>query len=177
VGGGLTEFLPHRDGRVVAGCFNPAVNPEAPYVVVVGPGSNARRWADAFVEQAEPVPVFLKDDVQRWRYVGAYRVGRRVVDPGKIAAHAASGAIEDPYCLLHLERVPEAEADSGARRAAGWAAVAVIAGVAGAGTALMIERSSRAAAFGAGFGAAVGLGVRTLWRGRVLPRRQARRSG
>ena len=101
LGGGLTEFLPHRDGKVVAGCFNPALNPGAPDVVAVGPSPNAQRWAEAFAAQEEPVPVFLKDDVQRWRYVGDYRVERQVLDAEEISAHTREG-VEPPACLLYL---------------------------------------------------------------------------
>jgi hypothetical protein len=175
LGGGLTEFLPHREGSVVAGCFNPAVNPEAPEVVVVGSRSNAQRWAQVFAEQDHPVPVFLKDEVNRWRFVGVYRVRRRVDDPGEMAAHAAAGAVDSPGCLLELERVPDAEPTPRVRSAAAWAVVAAVAGVAGAGAGLLVERSVRGGAFGAGFGAALGLGIRAAWRGQVLPRRQALR--
>jgi hypothetical protein len=172
LGGGLTEFLPHRDGKVVAGCFNPALNPRAPDVVAVGPSPNAQRWAEAFTAQGEPVPVFLKDDVQRWRYAGEYRVERQVLDPDEISAHTREG-VEPPACLLYL--VP---AGRRARRVGSlgvWIAVAALGSAAGAGLGLIVERSSRAAAFGAGFGAAAGLVFRSAWRGRVIPPRRMRR--
>jgi hypothetical protein len=169
LGGGLTEFLPHRDGKVVAGCFNPGLNPGAPEVVAVGPSPNAQRWAEAFTAQGEAVPVFLKDDVQRWRYVGDYRVERQVLDPDEIAEHTREG-VEPPACLLYLAPAGRLERRVGILGA--WVAVAALGSVGGAGVGLLVERSPRAAAFGAGFGAAAGLVFRRVWRGQVLPPRR-----
>ena len=38
LGGAKQPYLPHKNGHVVAGCFGPEKNPEAPRVVLVGSG-------------------------------------------------------------------------------------------------------------------------------------------
>lgn len=173
VGGGLTEALPHRDGRVVAACLDPRINPGAPELVAVGNSPNAQRWAGVFAEQREPVPIFLKDGVQRWRYVGDFRVVGQTADPEELRAHVVKGA-EPPAALLQLEPASRVARRVGSLGA--WLAVALVGGAAGAGAGLLVERTSRGAAFGAGFGVASGLAFRKLWRGKLLPPREAARS-
>lgn len=60
VGGGLQDDLPHQDGRVVAACLSPELNPEAPSVVLPGLGPEIQRWAEVFAKQRGAVPTFLK---------------------------------------------------------------------------------------------------------------------
>jgi hypothetical protein len=68
------RYLPHRGGFVVCGCFNPALNPTAPQIVLPGEGPEIERWAEVFADQSQFVPIFLKRDANRWEYVGDYRV-------------------------------------------------------------------------------------------------------
>jgi hypothetical protein len=72
--GGLEPYLPTSSGRVVAGCFRRSNNPQAPDVVLVGSGPRIRSSAAMLAAQKTPIPVFMKDDINRWEYVGRFRV-------------------------------------------------------------------------------------------------------
>ncbi len=60
LGGGIQGYLPHKNGRVVAGCFGLKDNLEAPDVVLVGSGPMTVRWAKVLCEQEYSIPIFLK---------------------------------------------------------------------------------------------------------------------
>ncbi|PLS85521.1 MAG: hypothetical protein CYG60_12120 [Actinobacteria bacterium] len=86
-GGGIQGYLPHKDGRVVAGCFGLKNNPEAPEVVLVGSGPQTMRWAEVLCGQEGPIPVFLKRRINEWEYVGEYEVDDWTEDPGRLAQY------------------------------------------------------------------------------------------
>src|SRR5207247_2745571 len=60
LGGDLSSSLPHRDGRVVCGCFRPDLNPDAPDVILSGRGPKIERWARVFATQRQCIPCFAK---------------------------------------------------------------------------------------------------------------------
>ena len=72
-GGNTRTFLPQSGGRVVAGCFDPKMNPRVPSEVLVGTGRLARLAAERLIEQVEAVPVFIKRASARWEYSGKFR--------------------------------------------------------------------------------------------------------
>jgi len=113
VGGGTGDALPHRDGTVVAGCFRPDLNPDAPDMVLPGSGPQARHWAEQFSRQTEPVPVFLKIGTDRWCYVGRYRVAARSLDPAVIDGHARAAGRGDVSQVLFLEAADPRSARGG----------------------------------------------------------------
>jgi hypothetical protein len=118
VGGNARAFLPRvAGGDVVAGCFDPAKNPRAPAEVLVHSAPNAVLAAVRFVEQGRErrgaVPVFLRREPNVWEYVGRYRAGRYVTDPGEVASriYEINPRIYEKYareygeikCILFLE--------------------------------------------------------------------------
>lgn len=104
LGGGVQDYLPHHDGRVVGVCVLPELNPDAPAVILAGTGPDIIRWGDVFAAQREFVPVFLKRATNAWQYVGRYRVAERSVDPEQIARWAAvSDRTGDISMVLYLE--------------------------------------------------------------------------
>ena len=108
VGGGKQAFLPIHDGRVVAGCFLTKHNPGAPEIVLPGFGAERERSAALLAEQGTAVPVFMKSETNRWRYVGNYRVTRRSTEAADIARNTPPNRIGDVSQVLFLERVREA---------------------------------------------------------------------
>lgn len=104
LGGGIQDYLPHRDGRVVCGCFNPDLNPDAPDVVLPGTGPEIERWARVFAGQPGYVPVFLKHRTNEWEYVGDFRVSRLSEDPRAIARYCERSRRDDITMLLFLEQ-------------------------------------------------------------------------
>lgn len=104
LGGGVQDYLPHRDGRVVCACVVPELNPDAPEVILAGTGPDIVRWGDVFASQHEFVPVFLKRATNAWQYVGDFRVAERSVDPEQIARWAAvSNRVGEISMVLYLE--------------------------------------------------------------------------
>jgi hypothetical protein len=101
-------YLPTVGGRVVAGAFNPALNRDAPDVVLPGVGPVIEESARAFAAQGVAVPVFLKRATNHWEYRGDYRVRALSTDPAAIRSHAArSGRTpRDVTMVLFLEPPP-----------------------------------------------------------------------
>ena len=94
------------DGTIVTACLKRETNPDAPDVVLPGRGPVIEARAELFEQQGHAVPTFIKDAVNRWRYVGMYRVNRRSLDPREIAVHAArAGRSGQVSQLLFLECV------------------------------------------------------------------------
>lgn len=73
VGGGVQPFLPEKNGKVVAGCFCPEQNPNAPLEIDVEEGSRRQMSALRAASQPDAFPVFLKVEAKAWRYVGMFK--------------------------------------------------------------------------------------------------------
>ena len=104
LGGGVQDYLPHQDLQVVCGCLKTDTNPNAPDVVLPGKGPSIQRWAKVFRDQRHPVPIFLKQAINAWKYVGDYQVDRWTEDHSEIAAHAKRAARNDVTSVLFLKR-------------------------------------------------------------------------
>lgn len=105
LGGGVQDYLPHRDGKVVCACLGLDYNPDAPDVVLSGTGPDIVRWGRVFAAQSDFVPVFLKRATNAWQYVGRYRVQEKSEDPEQIARwEPVSGRVGDISMVLYLER-------------------------------------------------------------------------
>lgn len=105
IGGGTQDYLPHKNGRVVCGCFKPELQPEVPGIVLSGVGPGIERWARVFREQRDPVPIFLKRAINRWEYVGQYVVDRFSEDAAVIAEQARKTGRGEITTVLYLREV------------------------------------------------------------------------
>lgn len=104
VGGGVQDYLPHQDGHVVCGCFNPILNPDAPDIVLPGFGRDIERWAHVFADQDEYAPCFLKLQTNHWEYVGEFRVKGVTTAASEIARYEESAdRAGDVSMVLFLE--------------------------------------------------------------------------
>ena len=72
-GGDFQSYLPHKNGDVICGCFDPSLNVRAPVEIDIGKGKDVVRYAKRLVEQGTPVPVFLKQSTDNWEYKGRFR--------------------------------------------------------------------------------------------------------
>lgn len=105
LGGGVQDYLPHRDGHVVCACLSHELNPDAPFVVLVGTGPEIVRWGKVFAEQREFVPVFVKRATNAWQYVGRYRTESSSTDSEEISRWGSvSGRAGEIAMVLYLER-------------------------------------------------------------------------
>ena len=110
LGGGLEEYLPTKNGRVVCGCFRRDGNPDAPLIVLPGFGEKIQRTARMFASQKSAVPIFLKGAPNEWRYVGDFRVSRVSDDASDITNHEKRANRKGTISMvLFLERVPSGE--------------------------------------------------------------------
>jgi hypothetical protein len=73
VGGSKQSYLPTKDGVVVAACLTKDLNPLAPNVILCGRGKVIALTGERLARQTEPIPVFVKRDVNRWEFKGHYR--------------------------------------------------------------------------------------------------------
>ena len=86
-GGNARAFLPRiASGEIVAGCFDPRVNPRAPFEVLVHSAPNAILSAKRFVRQCGAVPVFVKLQPNMWEYRGRFRALRYSTNRIEVAA-------------------------------------------------------------------------------------------
>jgi hypothetical protein len=104
LGGGLQDYLPHVEGRVVAGCFSQELNPQAPNVILPGTGPEIERWARVFAEQRTAVPVFIKQRSNEWYCMGDFRCVRLVADAATVREYAERARRDDVTMVLFLER-------------------------------------------------------------------------
>jgi hypothetical protein len=113
-GGGVQDYLPHKNGQVACACLSLGYNPNAPHEVLAGYGPGIERWARVFAVQKTYVPVFIKKGVNFWEYVGDYRVanyegpGKTEMNspkPAEIVA-AEKGAGRPVSMILYLEAKP-----------------------------------------------------------------------
>jgi hypothetical protein len=90
-GGGIREYLPNVNGRVVCACLRTDLdyNPDAPHVILPGKGTDIEHWANVLCQQQGPVPTYLKRAVNNWAYVGEFEVERFSQLPEDIAQYEA----------------------------------------------------------------------------------------
>ena len=101
-GGSLQAYLPTVNGEVVAGCFRRKLDPGAPNIILPGNGPIIRHTAELFAASGVAVPVFLKQAVNRWRYVGDFRVARMSTDPSETHKYASRAGRDDVSSVLRL---------------------------------------------------------------------------
>ena len=104
-GDGKQWYLPTVNGRVVAGCFkrSPTTNPDAPDIILPGNGPFIKEAARRFTAQGSAVPIFIKQAVNHWKYVGMYKVARQSFNKGEINQHAAkANRVNDVSSVLFL---------------------------------------------------------------------------
>src|SRR5262249_16678957 len=83
--GGETEtYLPQRGRRIVCGCFNKEMGPNAPAEILAGNKPLVVQKAETLIKQIEPIPVFLKRHSNKWEYMGEYRVRDHSKDPAAL---------------------------------------------------------------------------------------------
>jgi hypothetical protein len=102
LGGDLQSYLPHVNKRVVCGCFDISANPNAPEEVLVGEGENVVKYAKVLAQQTEPIPVFLKQSANEWKYIGNYSVVSYSENLEEVAAKASAAGRSDVVGVLYL---------------------------------------------------------------------------
>jgi hypothetical protein len=87
-GGNKQSFLPTSKGKVVAACLRPDLNPQAPDVIICNGGAAARAAGRILARQVEAIPVFIKRETDRFRYVGHFTATESLTAPLDCAPYA-----------------------------------------------------------------------------------------
>jgi len=83
--GGNQTFLAKRDGRIICATLDRAKNPDAPLIMVVGHKPKNTERGEEFCQQGGPIPLFIKEDIDRWCYYGRFEVARFTDDRAEVA--------------------------------------------------------------------------------------------
>lgn len=106
---GGDSYIRTRKNRVVGLALTEKKNPNAPEVVVFGHGPRIQRTAELLLEQGHSVPTYMKEDVNKWTYVGHYRakhISRSAKDIAEFGASRPEGSVAG---ILFLERQTQTE--------------------------------------------------------------------
>lgn len=98
------SYLPTVGHKVVCGCFDPEINPELPFKVIVGHAEGIVRRAVTFQNQRYYIPVFIKRAAKKYEYVGDYMVERHSRDPKTIMREIERWDLEDVERVLYLTK-------------------------------------------------------------------------
>ncbi len=99
---GGDSYIRTKDKIVKGLAITTELNPEAPEVIVVGSGTRIKANARLFLEQQEYVPVYLKQAVNAWKFLGKYKADRYSQDPKVIEKHRQHRPTEDVDGILFL---------------------------------------------------------------------------
>ncbi len=103
-GGNYQQALPHRNGDVVCGCFDPVLNPNAPKEVLVGFGRDRERYAARIVEQNVSIPIFIKRGSKQYEFVGHFRATGYSKDANEVSQKTKMVANADEIAgVLYFE--------------------------------------------------------------------------
>lgn len=87
VGGNKESFLPAHRGKIVAACLRPELNPNAPEYIVCNSGAAARAAGSTLAHQSAPIPVFIRQHSDSYRFVGYYAVQESYTTPTECAPY------------------------------------------------------------------------------------------
>ena len=89
LGGSRIDFLPRVGRKVVCACLRMDLNPDAPEIILAGFGTRIEESAEAICEQGGPIPVFIRQQANAWKYIGNFRVERCSTDANEIKSQEA----------------------------------------------------------------------------------------
>ena len=104
VPGNGNGFLRFGDGgKIVAAALQPKLNPEAPFVILVGDGPRRESSAKILCEQSSPMGVYLKRGVNQWEYFGQFVVKHWSESDTEISIHSKRARRNDIVRVIYLK--------------------------------------------------------------------------
>lgn len=103
LGGSIQSYLPTASGRVVCACLRRDINPEAPFVILVGNGAKIKQAGALLAAQPGTIPVFIKQSTGAWTYSGLFRVRRSSQLPADTKHRAVAAFRADVTRVIFLE--------------------------------------------------------------------------
>lgn len=92
-GGNKQSFLPTHQGKVVAACLKPERNPQGPDIVLCSTRAASRAAGRTLARQDNAIPMFMRQDSDRWRYLGRYSVAESLTAPAECAPYIAGSGL------------------------------------------------------------------------------------
>jgi len=80
-GGSKQAFLPTKNGKVVAICLRPDLNPHAPEAILCSSAASTRAAGRTLATQSEAVPLFIRSETDKYRYIGHYAAVESLTTP------------------------------------------------------------------------------------------------
>lgn len=102
LGGETQSYLPQKEGKIVCGRFTPEMNRRLPYEVLVGDLPRVRRKAESIAIQKGPIPIFVKESPNHWRYHGQMLCSGFCVDSNLVRELEASSGRSGLAGVLHF---------------------------------------------------------------------------
>ena len=103
-GGSRQFYLPFKGQRVFAAFLNQSLNPDAPNIILVGSKPRVAFAGALLAKQQMPIPVFVKQTTDTWRFAGQFR-SSKIIEESAAKAMAKSASREDVAFALGLEKV------------------------------------------------------------------------
>ncbi|MEM7592980.1 MAG: hypothetical protein AAF383_15930 [Cyanobacteria bacterium P01_A01_bin.83] len=104
LGGELETYLPQKNGKIVCGCFNLELNPQAPYIILVGQGDKIESKARQLSIQTKNIPIFIRKATNEWEYQGNFICCRYSIDQGEIDAVNRRSKREGVTSIIYLQK-------------------------------------------------------------------------
>ncbi|KAB8140377.1 hypothetical protein F8S13_24425 [Chloroflexia bacterium SDU3-3] len=104
IGGGMNDYLPHKNRQVVGICMRPDQHPDAPDILLIGANERVYQWACVFCNQRFPIPAFVREDGDLWRYVGPLFAEAWTENRAEIGIHQLRSGRADIRRVVFLMR-------------------------------------------------------------------------
>jgi len=106
---GGDSYIRTKGGKVKGLAVNTIKNPEAPDVIIIGTGPRKIANAKLLLATEEYLPVYVKQAVNAWKYLGEYRSERYSQEPKVIEAFRKNRDIAKIDGIMFLSPKPTSE--------------------------------------------------------------------
>lgn len=113
---GGDSYIRTKNGEVKGLAVTTDKNPDAPEIIVVGKGPRIVGNAKLFIKSKNFVPVYVKQAVNEWKYLGEYKALKYSTDLADIERHRKHRAIDGIDGILFLESSDDIEVTVNSKR-------------------------------------------------------------
>ncbi len=106
---GGDSYIRTKNGKVKGLAVNTFKNPEAPDVIIIGTGPRKIANAKLLLDTQEYVPVYVKQGVNAWKYLGEYKSDRYSQEPEVIEQFRKNRDVAKIDGIMFLVAKPEEE--------------------------------------------------------------------
>lgn len=99
---GGDSYIRTKNGEVMGLAVTTSLNPDAPEIIVVGTGPRIILNAELFFRSQQHVPVYVKQSVNEWKYMGHYKAESYDRSPLIIDRYRRHRSVDDVSGILFL---------------------------------------------------------------------------